>query len=166
MKKLVSLLLVVVAVIAFNSCGKKTSPEAVATDYLKAVNALKFDEAKKFVTEESKATIDFMAQMTTMGGEEAKKKAAEAKIEIKDMKCETKDDAADCTCKLVSEGKEEKEEKIHLVKKDGKWLVEQKKEGAGTNPNENAEVAPADSNAVTTTETTPTEETKPTEKKK
>ncbi len=106
---------------------KTTPPEAIAEDYLKAVKTQKFDVAKTLVTEESKATVDFMAQMITMGGEEAKK-AATVKYEIKDMKCETKDNVSDCTCK-VNDGKKEEEEKLHLVKKDGKWLVEQKKEG-------------------------------------
>ncbi len=160
MKKLVSLLLVVVAIVAFNSC-KKSGPEAVAESYLKALNTMKYDEAKAFVTEESKATIDMMAQMMQMGGEEAKKAAAEAKVEIKDMKCEVKDDAADCTCKIKS-AKEEKEEKVHLVKKDGKWLVEQKKEGGAPS----TEVAPADSTATAATEVAPTEEPKKEEKKK
>ncbi len=154
MKKVVSLLLVVVAIVAFNSCKKSDTPEAVAEKYLKAIGTQKFDDAKALVTEESKATIDFMAQMVTMGGEEAKKAAAEAKVEIKDMKCETKEDAADCTCK-VNDGKKEEETKLHLVKKDGKWLVEQKKEGGA--PAE--EVAPAtDSTATAATTEEPAKE--------
>ena len=152
MKKVVSLLLVVVALVAFNSCKKSETPEAVADKYLKAIGQMKFDEAKTLVTEESKPTIDFMVQMSTMGGEEAKKAAATAKIEIKDMKCETKGDASDCVCK-VNDGKKEEETKLHLVKKDGKWLVEQKKEGGAP-----TETAPADS---TKTEVAPVaEETK------
>jgi hypothetical protein len=154
MKKVVSLLLVVVAIVAFNSCKKSDTPEAVAEKYLKAMETLKFDDAKALATEESKGTIDMMAQLATMGGEEAKKAAAEAKIEIKEMKCETKEDVSDCTCK-VNNGKEEKAVPVHLVKKDGKWLVEQKKEGGA--PAE--EVAPAtDSTATATTTEEPAKE--------
>ncbi len=152
MKKVVSLLLVVVAMVAFNSCKKSDTPEAIAEKYLKAVETQKFDDAKALVTEESKATIDMMSQMVAMGGEEAKKAAASAKVEIKDMKCDTKGDASDCTCK-INNGKEEKEQKLHLVKKDGKWLVEQKKEGGAP-----TEAAPAtDSTATAATEATPEE---------
>jgi len=158
MKKVVSLLLVVVAMVAFNSCKKSDTPEAIAEKYVKAVEMQKFDDAKALVTEESKATIDMMSQMFAMGGEEAKKAAAEVKVEIKDMKCDTKDDASDCTCK-VNNGKEEKEQKLHLVKKDGKWLVEQKKEGGAP-----TEAAPADSTA-TATEATPAEEAPKADKK-
>jgi hypothetical protein len=157
MKKVVSLLLVVVAIVAFNSCKKSDTPEAVAEKYLKAIGTQKFDDAKALVTEESKATVDFMAQMATMGGEEAKKAAATAKVEVKDMKCETKGEAADCTCK-VNDGKKEEETKLHLVKKDGKWLVEQKKEGGAP-----TEAAPADS---TKTEAAPVAEETKTEVKK
>lgn len=162
MKKVVSLLLVVVAIVAFNSCKKSSTPEAIAENYLKAIGQMKFEDAKALVTEESKATVDFMAQMATMGGEEAKKAAAEAKIEIKDMKCETKEDAADCTCK-VNDGKKEEETKLHLVKKDGKWLVEQKKEGGAP-----AEAAPeaTDSTAVAATEEAPVKEEAPKAEKK
>jgi hypothetical protein len=158
MKKVVSLLLVVVAVVAFNSCKKSDSPEAIAEKYVKAIETQKFDEAKALVTEDSKATIEMMQSMVAMGGEEAKKAAADAKVEIKDMKCDTKGDASDCTCK-VNNGKEDKEQKLHLVKKDGKWLVEQKKEGGAP-----TEAAPADSTA-TATEATPAEEAPKTEKK-
>lgn len=159
MKKVVSLLLVVVAMVAFNSCKKSETPEAVAEKYLKAIGTQKFDDAKALVTEESKATVDFMAQMVTMGGEEAKKAAAEAKVEIKDMKCDTKGDASDCTCK-VNDGKKEEEQKLHLVKKDGKWLVEQKKEGGAP-----AETAPATDTTATAATEPATEEAPKAEKK-
>ncbi len=148
MKKVLSLVLVFVAVVSFNSCKKSNTPEAVAEAYLTHIAKMEFDKAKELVTEESKGTIDFLAQMSGMAGDEAKK-AAEQKVEIKDMKCEVKDDKAVCNCK-VKTGDKEEAETLNLVKQNDKWLVEQKKE------------QPAEEPAVTeepTTETAPATET-------
>lgn len=126
MKKVLSLVFVFVAVVSFNSC-KKSGPEAAAEAYLTNIAKMDFEKAKEFVTEDSKATIDFLAQMAGMAGEEAKKEAADAKVEIKDMKCEVTEDKAVCKCKVVT-GEEEEEETLNLVKEGDKWLVVQTKE--------------------------------------
>lgn len=126
MKKVLSLVFVFVAVVSLNSC-KKSGPEATAEAYLTNIAKMDFEKAKEFVTEDSKATIDFLAQMAGMAGEEAKKEAAEAKVEIKDMKCEVTEDKAVCKCKVVT-GEEEEEETLNLVKEGDKWLVVQTKE--------------------------------------
>jgi hypothetical protein len=130
MKKVLSLVLVFAAVVSFNSCKKANTPEAVAEAYLTHIAKMEFEKAKEFVTEESKTTIDFLAQMASMAGEEAKKEAANAKIEIKDMKCEVTEDKAVCNCIVVNGEKEEKET-LNLVKQGDKWLVNQSKEGPG-----------------------------------
>jgi predicted lipoprotein len=130
MKKVLSLVLVFAAVVSFNSCKKANTPEATAEAYLTHVAKMEFEKAKEFVTEDSKATIDFLAQMAGMAGEEAKKEAANAKIEIKDMKCEVTEDKAVCNCMVVNGEKEEKET-LNLVKQGDKWLVVQSKEGPG-----------------------------------
>lgn len=131
MKKVLSLVLVFVAVVSFNSCKKANSPEAVAEAYLTHIAKMEFDKAKELVTEDSKGTIDFLAQMA---GDEAKK-AAEQKVEIKDMKCDVKDDKAVCNCK-VKTGDKEEAESLNLVKVNDKWLVEQKKEQPAEQPAE------------------------------
>lgn len=103
--------------------------EEIAKKYIIALEHCRFQEAKTYVTEESKATIDFMAQLFEMGGDEAKKAAAEAEVEVKELNCVTKDTISDCSCKIY-DGKESRETTMHLVKREGKWLVEQKKESA------------------------------------
>lgn len=151
MKKVLSLVLVFVAVVSFNSCKKSNTPEAVAEAYLTHIAKMEFDKAKELVTEESKETIDFLAQMSGMAGDEAKK-AAEQKVEIKDMKCEVKDDKAVCNCK-EKKGDKEEAKTLNLVKQNDKWLVEQKKEQPAEEPvteEPTTETAPA-----TETETAP-----------
>jgi len=102
--------------------------EEIAKKYIVALEQCRFQEAKTYVTEESKATIDFMAELFEMGGDEAKKSAADAKVEVKEINCVTKDTISDCSCKIIN--CKESQTTIHLVKREGKWLVEQKKESA------------------------------------
>lgn len=127
MKKVLSLVLVFAAVVSFNSCKKSNTPEATAEAYLTHIAKMEFEKAKEFVTEDSKATIDFLAQMAGMAGEEATKEAANAKVEIKDMKCEVTEDKAVCNCKVIN-GEKEEAETLNLVKEGDKWLVVQTKE--------------------------------------
>ena len=122
MKKYVKFAVLAVAILAINACGgKKESPEAVAEKFLNHLNKKEYAEAKKLGTEQTGQMIDMMESFSSIGGAETKK---EAKIES--LKCETKDDKSACT--YTSDGKEEK---VDLVKKDGKWLVDMKKEGTG-----------------------------------
>ncbi|HNX08088.1 MAG TPA: hypothetical protein PKL96_10935 [Bacteroidales bacterium] len=137
MKKLFSLVIAAIVVIAFASCGDKgNTPEAVATKYLNHLSKKEFDEAKKIATEETGQMLDMMKSFAGVGG------AQEAKeVKIENMKCETTEEAS--VCKYTNDGKEES---LNLVKKEGKWLVDQKKEGAGD------ETMPAeDTTAVDTT---------------
>ncbi len=136
MKKLFSLVIAAIVVVAFASCGNKANtPEAVAEKYLNHLNKKEFDEAKKLATEETGQMLDMMKSFSGVGGTQEVKE-----VKIENMKCETTEDKS--VCKYNADGKEET---LNLVKKDGKWLVEQKKEGAGeTTP-------PTDSTAVDTT---------------
>ncbi len=136
MKKLFSLVIAAIVVIAFASCGDKSNtPEAVATKYLNHINKKEFDEAKKIATEETGQMLDMMKSFSGVGG------AQEAKeVKIENLKCETTDEKS--VCKYTADGKEES---LDLVKKEGKWLVDQKKEGTGE------PTMPADSTATTDT---------------
>jgi hypothetical protein len=95
--------------------------------------------------------IDMMKSFSAMGGDEAKlaetKKKFE-KIQVEILKTDIiADTTAVCQYKLSGiEGQDAKEDKIDLVKRNGKWLVNWKKEGMGGEP-----VAPADSTNVDTT---------------
>jgi len=138
MKKLFSLVIAAIVVVAFASCGDKANtPEKVAEKYLNHLNKKEFDEAKKIATEETGQMLDMMKSFSGVGGAQEVKE-----VKIENLKCETTEDKS--VCKYTAEGKEES---LDLVKKDGKWLVDQKKEGAGETPT--TEEVPADSTATT-----------------
>ncbi|HNW90581.1 MAG TPA: TonB family protein [Bacteroidales bacterium] len=112
----------IVTVKVFLSSENQNTPEFVAKKYLNHINKKEFAEAKKFATEETCQLLDMMASFSGVGTQEEK----EAKIE--NLKCETNEESS--VCKYLVDGKEES---IDLVKKNGKWLVDQKKEsGEGT----------------------------------
>jgi len=115
MKKLFNLVVVLLAVLAFNACGDKNAPEAVAEKYLQHIAKKQWEEAKKLGTESTHQMVDMLSSF----GDDAEVK----ELTVTDMKCEVNDDAASCTFKSNGE-----EDKLDLVKVDGKWLVDQKKE--------------------------------------
>lgn len=117
MKKLFKLAVVAFAVISFNACKSTDTPDKVAEKFLNHLNKKEFAEAKKIATAESAAMIDMQESFSKMGGEQTK----EAKIE--NMKC--KEEGEKATCEYTKDGEAEK---LDLVKKDGKWLVDMKKE--------------------------------------
>lgn len=135
MKKLFSLVIVAIVIVAVSACGgKKNTPEAVAEKFLNHLNKKEYAEAKKLGTENTKQMLDMMESLSSMGGD---KEVKEVKIE--NLKCETTEDKSHCT--YTSDGKEEV---LDLVKQDGNWLVDMKKEGGETPP----EVPVTDSTAT------------------
>jgi len=133
MKKLVSFAVIAMAVITMNACKNSDTPDKVAEKFLNHINKKEFAEAKKLATPESSASIDMLERFSQMGGDQPK----ETKIE--DMKCTEDGDKAVCEYKEDGE-----EKKLDLVKKDGKWLVEMKKESPDMTTTEMA----SDSTAV------------------
>jgi len=133
MKKLLTLAAIAIAVVAMNACKSSDSPEKVAEKFLNHINKKEFAEAKKLVTPESEATIDMWENFSKMGGETSK----ESKIE--NLKCKISEETVEgkkiekATCEYTDNG-EPKE--LNLVKKDGKWLVEMKKETPDLNTTE------------------------------
>lgn len=114
-KNLLSLVVVFFAVIAFNACKSSDSPDAIATKYLGHIAKQEWAEAKKLGTENTQQLVDMLA---SFGGT---KEIKEVKIE--EMKCEVTGDSAVCNFKSNGEA-----DKLDMLKKDGKWLVDQKKE--------------------------------------
>jgi hypothetical protein len=106
-------------------------PEAVAEKFVKAVYTADFLTAKEYCTEDTKQTIDFIAAFAAEKKEEMQK--ADIKIELKTITIAEDGNSADVELTVLGsldlqkgEVVEAKEEKIHLVKVDDKWLVEYK----------------------------------------
>jgi hypothetical protein len=122
MKKLLSFAVVALAVITMNACKNSETSDKVAEKFLGHINKKEFSDAKKLATPESAASIDMLESFSKMGGEQTK----ETKIE--NIKC--KDDGEKSACDYTENGEAKK---LDLVKKDGKWLVEMKKENPDMN---------------------------------
>ena len=137
MKNLFKLAVVAIVLVAFTACGSSDSPEKVAEKFLSALGKKDFDGAKSLATKESQGTIDMVASISKMGVGQDNKEAKEPKIE--NIKCDTKENKSSCT--YTSDGQEQK---LELLKENGKWLVSMKKE----NPMENANTTPVDSTSV------------------
>ncbi len=118
-KNFLNLVVVFLAVVALNACKSTEGPEAVAEKYLKHVANQDWDAAKKLGTESTVQMLEMTeGMMAEFGGE-----ATKADVKIEDMKCTVDGDEANCTFKQNGEA-----DKLDLVKVDGKWLVDQKKE--------------------------------------
>lgn len=118
-------------VLVLASCSGGGGPEAVAEKFLKAVYTADFLTAKEYCTEDTKQTIDFIAAFAAEKKEEMQK--ADIKIELKTITIAEDGNSADVELTVhgsldLQKGEvvEAKEEKIHLVKVDDKWLVEYK----------------------------------------
>ncbi len=115
MKRIVQILVAVMAVVILANCAKK-GPEAVAEKFLKHLNKQEWEECKKLGTEDTKKMISFFE---TMPAEENEAKD----VEIKDMKCTEDGDKATCTYKIDDEDGE-----LVLLKEGGDWKVHMPKE--------------------------------------
>lgn len=115
MKKIIGLF-VLASFFLTVGCGGPSTPEAAAEKFAKAMAKHDWDAAKKVSTEQTHVMIDAMKQFAGSGkGED---------ITCENMQCEVDGDKAKCT--YETDGKKET---LTLVKQDGKWLVDEKKEG-------------------------------------
>lgn len=139
MKKLLSLAVIALAIITMNACKSSDAPDKVAEKFLTHINKKEFTDAKKLATPESAASIDMLESFSKMGGDQAAKAS-----KIENLKC--KEDADKAACEYTENGEAKK---LDLVKKDGKWLVEMKKESPDMSKTE-----PANDSTAVKTDTT------------
>jgi hypothetical protein len=97
------------------ACGGET-PDSVATAYLTALKDKKWEEAKALGTDRTKSYVGTFESLPNM----------ESGItEVKDVKCETSSDtSATCSFCCSNDGKTS----LSLVKRNGKWLVDDGKQ--------------------------------------
>lgn len=97
------------------SCGGGDSPKSVAENFLKAMNKMDFETAKKYGSEDTGKLLDMMSSFAKLMPDSAKK---ERSFEMKDEKI----NGDKATVTYVSSG-EEGEQTVSLIKVDGKWKV-------------------------------------------
>ena len=127
MLKLMTMTVCTCAMFIIAGCGG-SSPDAVALDFMKTLQAGKADEAylKANCTED---TAKLFGVVMAMGKDELKKELDGVTFSVK----ETKIDGDSAVVTLVAEGKKDKkgakeDSKLTLKKVDGKWKINVKKE--------------------------------------
>jgi hypothetical protein len=136
------------------ACGGGDSPKAVTENFLKALNKMDYETAKKYGSEDTGKLLDMMSGFAKMMPDSAKE---EKSFEIKDEKID-----GDKATVTYSQSGVEGEQAMNLVKVDGKWKVAMSKDsmngeeggstdsGAATSTDTSSpggEVVPADSSA-------------------
>jgi|GEM_PF-1107682 len=137
------------------ACGGGDTPKSVAENFLKALNKMDYEAAKKYGSEDTGKLLDMMSGFAKMMPDSAKK---ERSFEIKDEKIE-----GDKATVTYTESGEEGIQSLNLVKVEGKWKVSMSKdsmngEGSGSmdsgatttdtsSTTGGGEAAPADSSA-------------------
>ncbi len=114
-----SLILVFTAVILSATACQKSGVESIAREFLLAMDAKDFVKAKAMGTANTQQTIELQQGFAAMIPDDGKH------ISLDKMSCKETGDKATCEYCCNKQGKEEV---LNLVKKDGKWLVDMKKD--------------------------------------
>jgi hypothetical protein len=102
------------------ACGGSDTPKSVAENFLKAMNKMDYETAKKYGSADTGKLLDMMSGFAKMMPDSAKK---EKSFEIKDEKIE-----GDKAIVTYTESGEEGEQTLNLLKVDGKWKVAMSKD--------------------------------------
>ncbi len=119
MKKVIHTLLISIFMLSMFSCGSSSDPKEVGKQFLLHLQNEEWDKAKELGTEGTKASIQMIVGFMEMSKQKDEKK--KSKLEFGE--CEINGDEA--VLHYTADGKEET---LNLVKKDGEWLVDWKKE--------------------------------------
>ncbi|PLW92888.1 MAG: hypothetical protein C0592_08455 [Marinilabiliales bacterium] len=126
--KLKTLILLVLAIpFVIFSCkifkDKTNTPEFVSQVFLEHIQKLEFEEAKEYSTEETKMMLTFFTNITELVPDSQRIPAQETDVVIHN--CIIQGETAQCS--YTANGKNQT---IDLIKQEGKWLVDMKKENA------------------------------------
>jgi len=104
---------------------KENKPAVVATKFLKHLRMFEFDEARKLGTETTGKMIDMFSMMLEL----SKKNGKDPSVDKKEVEIDVVKTAIDGKNAVVTYKDDNgKEQQIELVKVNGKWLVNMKKE--------------------------------------
>lgn len=115
--RIIQTFIAAIIVASFASCNNNT-PEAAAQQFLTGFYHMEYDKAREVSTEDTKSLVDLVEQFSVSSPDSAKKEAKNTKIEIIDVKEDG--DNATVTYKVSSEPGEQK---LNMVKQNGKWLA-------------------------------------------
>ena len=124
-KALLSIAALCVLAISITSCNND-SPKAAADKFLTNLYHMEYAKAKEVATDDTKKLLDMMEQFSTYLPDSNKQTAQKIKVDIKDVKEEG--DKATVTY-VTSESPNE--QKLDMIKQNGKWLVQWSKQDGG-----------------------------------
>lgn len=147
-KLLLSLAAVCLIAMSLVSCSSN-SPKASAEKFLTNLYHMDYKEAKTVATEDTKKILDMMEQFSSMMPDSAKDNAKKIKVTIKDEKID-----GDKAVVTYTTSESTTEQKVDLVKENGKWLVKYSKQDGGGDMSEEDSMPieePMDSTGASTT---------------
>lgn len=124
-KALLSIAAICLLAISITSCSNN-SPKASADKFLTSLYHMEYAKAKEVATDDTKKLLDMMEQFSSVLPDSSKQSAKKIKVDIKDVKEEG--DKATVTY-VTSESPNE--QKLDMVKQNGKWLVQWSKQDGG-----------------------------------
>jgi regulatory protein YycI of two-component signal transduction system YycFG len=121
-----SIIFIILLLILTTSCSifqKKNTPEYVSKQFLTNFQKLNFDEASKYGTENTKMMIAFFKNIIGMMPADKRDSLQIPKTNVDIKKCHIYGNTAKCV--YIAN---DKLDTLDLLKVDGKWLVDLKKE--------------------------------------
>lgn len=122
MKSVKFLFIAVAMLFAFQACKTTDGPEAVTEKFMNHLMTGEYAKASEYGTESTKQMMQMFEALESLGGE----RMADADVKpekIKNVNCDVDGDTA--ICRFEEEGEMAE---LNLVRVDGKWLVDMKKE--------------------------------------
>ncbi len=115
---IVSLLLV-----GATACNKN-NPEAVAKQFLNGFYKMEYEKARQVSTEQTVQLVNLMEQFSIQYPDSVKQNAKKKSIEI----VEVKEEGDNATVTYIVSDEPGEQQKLKLVKQNGKWLVSHSKQ--------------------------------------
>jgi len=138
----------VLATLMFVGCNKGNNPKAVAGTWLTAFYHMDYEAAKKVSTDETKGLLTQLAQFSGMVPDSTKQQYKKITVDVKEAKEDG--DKAEVTYLLndpTSKDASSKEQTLHLVKQNNKWLVQFSKNDSMGGDDKGGDPSKADSSA-------------------
>lgn len=137
--------------VALAACSSNT-PESTAKKFLEGFYHMDYEKAREVSTEETKNLVDLVEQFSVSYPDSAKQDARNIKIDIVDVKEDG--DKATVTYKTSSEPGEQK---LEMIKENGKWLASFSKQDTIDDEAELQEEMITEETETTTTDSTAAE---------
>ena len=140
-------ILLSVIVATFIACGGGDTPKSVAEKFLKSLNKMDYETAKKYGSEDTGKLLDMMSGFANLMPDSAKQ---ERSFEMKEEKI----NGDKATVTYAASG-EEGEQSLNLIKIDGKWKVAMSKDSMNDTEGSSMDAGATSTDTSSANETVP-----------